>query len=310
MTTKADPSHESAAAGPACPDPASSGGAALTALTDLPADADIGLVVADMDGTLLDAAGEVPATLWPLLDRMRQRGIVFAPASGRQYATLLALFSSHAEGMTFIAENGTFVVRDGRELASTTLEQRFVEHAVTLLRRLVDDLHRDLGVVVCGKRSAWVERSDEAFLAECRRYYATLQCCDDLLAVDDEVLKIAIYDFGDGEHVTAPLLEELRATHQVVVSGQHWIDLMPGAANKGEAVRALQRALDVTPARTAVFGDYLNDLEMMGSGDWSFAMANAHPGVLGAARFVAPANTDEGVPRVLARLLGVPETGS
>ena len=35
--------------------------------------------------------------------------------------------------------------------------------------------------------------------------------------------------------------------------------------------------LGVTPAQTAVFGDYLNDLLMLEAGDWSFAMGNAHP---------------------------------
>ncbi len=33
---------------------------------------DIRLVVADMDGTLLDADSELPVGFWPLLDRLEQ----------------------------------------------------------------------------------------------------------------------------------------------------------------------------------------------------------------------------------------------
>lgn len=264
---------------------------------------DLRLVVADMDGTLLDANGEVPDTLWPLLETMRDRGIAFVPASGRQYATLARLFERAADGMSFIAENGTYVVRDGRELAAVTLDRDLVTDAVTLLRTLTDQ-GRDLGVVVCGKRSAYVERTDEPFLEEARRYYLALQTVDDLLTIDDDVLKLAIFDFHDAESGTAPSLEQFRETHQVVVSGQHWIDVMAAGANKGRAVQLLQDQLDVTPAQTAAFGDYLNDLEMLDAADLSFAMANAHPDVLARARHTAPSNADDGVVTTLRALLG------
>ena len=59
----------------------------------------------------------------------------------------------------------------------------------------------------------------------------------------------------------------------------------------------------MTPAQTAVFGDLLNDLEMMGAGELSFAMANAHPDVKAASNYGAPANTENGGMVVLDRLL-------
>lgn len=264
---------------------------------------DLRMVVVDMDGTLLDSDGAIPDALWPMLDTMRDRGIVFVPASGRQYATLARLFERAADGMSFIAENGTFVVRDGRELASVTVDRDLVVEAVTLLRSLGAQ-GRDLGVVVCGKRSAYVERTDEPFLAESRRYYAALELVDDLLAVDDDVVKLAVFDFGDAETGTAPALEHFRRTHQVVVSGQHWIDIMAAGANKGRAVQLLQDQLGITAGQTAAFGDYLNDLEMLDAADLSFAMANAHPEVLARARYSAPSNVDQGVITTLRALLG------
>ncbi|MEZ5214606.1 MAG: HAD hydrolase family protein [Microbacterium sp.] len=54
---------------------------------------DIRLIAVDMDGTLLRPDGSIPEGLWPLLDRLAQRGIAFAPASSRQLATLQRMFA-------------------------------------------------------------------------------------------------------------------------------------------------------------------------------------------------------------------------
>ncbi|MFC9279769.1 Cof-type HAD-IIB family hydrolase [Streptomyces collinus] len=267
--------------------------------------ADIRLVVTDMDGTLLDDAKRIPDGLWPMLAELRRRGVLFSPASGRQYATLARQFADVAEGMVFIAENGTYVVRDGVELSSDPLERSVAADVARTVRRLAAD-GVDVGAVVCGKRSAYVERADEPFLAQVRRYYVEHRVVEDVTAVEDEVIKVALFDFGPVERTTAPALRAFAAGHQVVVSGEHWVDVMNGTANKGAALRGLQRELGITPAQTMVFGDYLNDLEMLDAADWSFAMSNAHPEVVRRARHLAPSNNDNGVLRTISRVVGIP----
>ncbi|OLZ70306.1 HAD family hydrolase [Streptomyces sp. IMTB 2501] len=277
----------------------------LLALPGLPTGpADIRLIVTDMDGTLLDDTKRIPNGLWPMLAELRRRGVLFSPASGRQYATLARQFADVAEGMVFIAENGTYVVRDGVELSSDILEPSVAGGIARTVRRLVAD-GVDVGAVVCGKRSAYVERTDEAFLAEVRKYYVEHRVVEDVTAVDDDVIKVALFDFGPAEQSTAPALAPFAGTHQVVVSGEHWVDVMNRTANKGTALRGLQRALGITPAQTMVFGDYLNDLEMLDAAEWSFAMANAHPEVVSRARHLAPSNNENGVLRTISRVLGL-----
>jgi Cof subfamily protein (haloacid dehalogenase superfamily) len=260
---------------------------------------DIRLVAVDMDGTLLDGDGRVPEGLWPLLTEMTRRGIVFAPASGRQYATLRREFGTHGDDMVFIAENGTFVVRQDIELSSEIIDPGAVSGVIATVRRLP----HDVGIVLCGKRSAYIERTDKAFRAEADRYYAELREVRDLDAVDDDILKIAVFDFANAEQGVAPALADMAKTHQVVVSGEHWVDIMNPGVNKGVALRRLQEILGVTREQTAAFGDYLNDLEMMDAAGYSFAMANAHPDVAARARYRAPSNLEHGVIRVLEQLL-------
>ncbi|MDN5684350.1 HAD family hydrolase, partial [Corynebacterium glyciniphilum] len=94
--------------------------ATSTSWRDLSPTLDLGLVVLDMDGTLLRADGTVPQGFWDLLPVMQERGIVVVPASGRQHATLHDMFGDHGI-RTYLAENGTVVVHDDEVVATSPL---------------------------------------------------------------------------------------------------------------------------------------------------------------------------------------------
>lgn len=278
--------------------------------TTLDARPDLGLVVLDMDGTLLNAGGLVPEGFWELLPTMQERGIVVVPASGRQYATLREMFADHGIS-TYLAENGTVVVHGGEVVATSPLPEEVVSRSIDGTRAATADGHK-LGLVICTPDVAYIESTDSEFLTEASKYYRSLEQTTDLTAVEGPVVKVAVFTFGSSEDAaevlftgpdaTAPTVQ---ANSSVVISGANWIDIMRPDANKGAALRDLQNKLGITRERTAVFGDYLNDLEMIREGDLSFAMANAHPGITEAANYTAPANTEDGVVQVLRRLLGV-----
>ena len=267
---------------------------------------DVRLVVTDMDGSLLDEDHQIPADFWPLLDELFARGIAFAPASGRQYATLADQFEAVADRIAVIAENGNMVVDKGELVYATEIPTDDVVAVLKAVRQASAD-GLDVGVVLCGQKTAYTERHDKAFYAEAAQYYHALEEVDDLLDVvvsgADKFVKIAIFDFEKAEDSIAPRLSKVASSLNVVVSGAHWVDAMVPDVNKGVALENLQESLGVTPAQTVVFGDYLNDLELFDHAELSFAMANAHPLVKERARFVAPPNTEEGVIQVLRRLL-------
>lgn len=262
---------------------------------------DVRLVAVDMDGSLLDDAKRVDPSFWPLLDELVERGVTVCPASGRQYATLRRQLGR--DDLVYIAENGAHVVRAGEPLAVHGL-------STDLARDVVRDMRRhaaagaDVGVVLCGLRSAYVERTDAPFLEQCHPYYALLQQVPDLTAVEDTVLKVAVHDFGPAQTGAGAALARFDGDARVLVSGAHWVDVMSPDADKGHALREVQQALGVGPEQTVAFGDYLNDVGMLAAAHWSFAMANAHPDVLADARYVAPSNEDNGVVRALRTLLG------
>ena len=259
---------------------------------------DIRLVAVDMDGSLLDEDKRLDPSFWPLLDELTTRGIVLAPASGRQYATLRDQFGR--DDLVYVAENGSYVVHEGRELSSEPLATATAHTAIDAVRAA----GIDAGVVLCGKRSAYVERTDDAFLDQVRPYYHLLEVVPDIAAVDDAVLKVAVYDFESSAR-TADVLGSVGAVERAVVSGPHWVDVMSPSADKGVALAHVQRVLGITREQTVAFGDYHNDLGMLAAAHYSVAMDNAHPDVRAVARFVAPANTRNGVVRTLSAALGL-----
>jgi Cof subfamily protein (haloacid dehalogenase superfamily) len=258
--------------------------------------------VTDLDGTLLDEGGEIPPGTLRLIDELERRGIVFCPASGRQYANIVERFGPRGQGLLVIAENGTQVVQDGREISSNALDVRSAREVLVVVRDLITQ-GAEVGAVLCGKRSAYIEHLRPDFVEQVNRHYSVLTEVDDLTAVEDEPLKIAVYAATRAEEAVAPALARFTDDLQVVVSGQHWVDVMSLSASKGAAVLEIQRRHGIGSSQTVVFGDYLNDLQMIAAADYSFAVSNAHPDVLAAARFVAPANTDNGVLRAISSLL-------
>lgn len=265
---------------------------------------DIRLIACDMDGTLLDDAHAIHDDFWPLVRQLHQRGILFCPASGRQYHNLFERFSEVAADLAFIAENGCLVMQGGRELSSACVSTA-VAHALIRQARALRSRGVEVDCVLCGKRSAWVESRDSAFVAVVSAFYHHLGVVEDLLAVEDDFLKVALYHPHSAETFLEGHFQAFRGEQQVAVSGIHWLDVMPLATNKGSGVRSLQQRLGISRAQTLVFGDYLNDLEMMDEADYAFAMANAHPLLKARAAYIAPPNTENGVIRTIRAVLGL-----
>ncbi|WP_117233129.1 Cof-type HAD-IIB family hydrolase [Vibrio maerlii] len=255
----------------------------------------IKFIASDMDGTLLDEYSRLNPDFYDVFYQLQDKGIIFAAASGRQYYSLIDTFAPVKDKMMFVAENGTLVMHQGKEIYSCTIDTPSI-HEIIKSAREIEGAH----LVLCGKKSAYIETKHQHALEEFQKYYHRCEYVDDLLKVDDEFIKVAICHFGGTEELVFPKMnEEFGESHQVVVSAKIWLDLMNAQASKGAAITHLQNTLGFTVEETMSFGDYLNDLEMLDVSYHSYAMDNAHPKVKEVARFSAPSNTDSGVLKVI-----------
>lgn len=256
------------------------------------------LIACDMDGTLLDSRKRLPPELGDVLAALRRQGVLFAVASGRQYAALRRDMQSYERDMLFICENGALVMHSAERLLIDPLEPRDLPVILEAARGL-----EGVYPVVCRADVALVEESaSPAFIQNTRMYYPSVQEVSDLSSFcgADDVCKVAFYDEGDAQTHEMPALQaRLGARLPVILSGEHWVDVMKPGVNKGHAMRALQRLFHIDPQACMAFGDYLNDCELLSSVGESYAMANAHPALKALARHIAPSNDEDGVMRVI-----------
>ena len=242
-----------------------------------------------MDGTLLNSKGQLPVEFKEVFNQLQEKGIVFAVASGRQYFTLVENFKEYVNQMLFIAENGTYIAYQNEVLAIHPLPKE-IAHA--LIKR-----GRALGVdiVLATSEGAYLENSQETFVSEVAKYYVKHQVVEDLLQVERDILKVTICDLRGVEQYSYPAYKDLQDKAQICIAGKIWLDMMAHNVNKGRAIGDIQEKLGISYEETMVFGDYLNDIEMLQSAYHSYAMANAHPKLKEVARFMAKSNDENGV---------------
>ncbi len=250
----------------------------------------IKLIACDMDGTLLNGKGELDEEFYEVFKKLMDYDIKFAVASGRQYYQLLKNFENVEGNIIYIAENGTMVRYLDREIYSCPLKPIDVKKILKEGRKI-----QGICIVLCGKKSAYISTNVEKMVAECSKYYEHLEIVEDLMDVEDEILKIAILDFERLEDTYRKLKQGVEDNLQVTISGQIWIDVYRGDVNKGVALKLIQERFNIKTEETMAFGDYFNDVEMLDAAYYSYAMANAPDGVKNHARFIAKSNLEKGV---------------
>lgn len=251
----------------------------------------IRLIASDMDGTLLDDHGRIPEEFFQIYESLQAKDIIFAAASGRQYYTLARDLHTIKDDVIFIAENGTFVLHGNEELYSCPIDKATVKELIDMGRKL-----EGAEIVLCGKKAAYVESSNPVLVEKLKKYYAENLIVEDLTEVKDDILKFTLLDLkgpaNNSNKVFYPLYKDKL---KVVISGEHWLDIINKTANKGEALKYIQNRLNISPRETMAFGDYFNDVEMLQNAHHSYAMFNAPEGVKAHARYIAKSNSEHGV---------------
>lgn len=264
----------------------------------------IKLIACDMDGTLLNGEGKLDEEFYEVFKNLMDYDIKFAVASGRQYYQLLKNFENVEGNIIYIAENGTMVKHLDREISLCTLDPEDVKRILIEGRKI-----EGVCIVLCGKNSAYISTQEEKMVTECRKYYEHLEIVEDLMDVEDEILKIAVLDFERLEDTYRKLKQKVEDNLQVTISGQIWIDVYRRDVNKGVALKLIQERFNIKREETMAFGDYFNDVEMFEEAYYSYAMANAPDGVKKHARFIAKSNLEMGVIEAIKEIALKPMNG-
>lgn len=259
-----------------------------------------------MDGTLLNSKSQLPEKTFDVINRLHALGITFAVASGRHYLSLQRIYGDIKDDIVIIAENGGLILDKGKIIFANHLTRKDAHNIVDAVNSIPG-----LKMTICGLKSAYmfeenimsempVEIVDSHFPIR-----TIIKSIDDI-PTDEAIIKFAVFDsqFNAKENIYEKL-KYLNHQYQFAVSGAEWTDIMNLGVNKGVAIKKLKAQLGATNEETMVFGDALNDYEMMQEAYYSYAMENALPEIKAVSNFTAPTNDEQGVVSVLENLLAM-----
>lgn len=256
----------------------------------------IKLIASDLDGTILkNGAQSLPEGFTDLIVRLKECGIHFAAASGRQYQNLYRLFGPVADQISYIAENGALCKCNGRTIAKGTIRR---DLSLRIMEAIRD--REELNIMVSREDAVYIENKNPDFIHYVRDVvgYDTVPIDNILDAADKPILKIAACDFKGSSRHERHYRELFRDELSVVTSGNYWFDFIAPDANKGLGLAALLKELRLKPRECMAFGDQYNDVEMLLTAGTSYAMKTCAPGV---DRFAT--NVTDSVEEILEELL-------
>lgn len=240
----------------------------------------IKMIASDLDGTLLqNGAQELRPELFPLIRELKKMGILFVAASGRQYSNIRRLFAPVAQEIGYICENGGVAAYQGEILYKDTV-------ASELAREIM--------------QAAWEKEGTEMTISGLETYYLCpktkkyldfvenvlhfqYQLVDESFCLPEPCVKLAVYEEAGAEKSLKFWQERFGDKCKVVTSGFAWIDFVPLETNKGKGMRKMMEKLGISPDECIAFGDEYNDIELLQSVKYSFAMEKSKEGVKAAA---------------------------
>lgn len=255
----------------------------------------IRMIASDLDGTLLlNGSQSLKEETCGLIDELIKKGIRFAAASGRQADNLYRLFAPVKDRIDYVCQNGASAVADGKRIACYPMEK-------TAARELADEIRKKPGleVFVSDFACSYTEKGHDSFYHLVKDIVKIdTEETDDILSVTDNCAKISIYEeagISDMEYWQKRYGDRLT----VVTGGPQWLDFMPKGVNKQVSLKKLLAVREIRPEEVMVFGDNLNDTEILEYAGIGAAVKTAVPEILRCADVIVP-TVEDALKEVLA----------
>lgn len=255
----------------------------------------IKLIASDVDGTLLkEESQNLNPNIYDIIRQLKEMDIHFIAASGRQYYNLRNIFAPVQDDISYIAENGSLCISDGKVISRGLIDR---ELGLRIFRAIKE--YGNCHCLLSCESTCYVESTSTAFIDHVKNGLCYNTCVvDDLSQIQEPFLKIAVCDYNGTDDIWTYCRDLFSDEIKVVTSGYTWIDFIAPNANKGSALAELARHFNVKPEECMTFGDQYNDAEMLQFAGISYAMNTGAPGISNFATY-----TTDSVEKVLYGLL-------
>lgn len=269
----------------------------------------IRLIVADLDGTLLNSAHVIsPLTEQALHDAIAQ-GVLFTVATGKTFPSTPAIIEQFNIQIPVICGNGTTIYApDGTLLYEDPIPLAYAVEAVEIAqaRGFVPVIYVDHGLL-----AAAMDENVEEIVAH---HEPMPDMVPDIVAAmrdgyTPHKLILMNQDHARVEVFQAELNRTFAGRAAVMRSGlASVVEVMPLNVTKGTALVQMLDYLDITLDETIAFGDNCNDLDMIQRARIGVAMGHAPDDVKRGADYVTGTNDEDGVGHAIHKFVLEPRT--
>jgi len=243
----------------------------------------IKLIASDLDGTiLLQNAQSVDDSLFKTIHEISEKGIIFAPASGRQYNSLKMLFEPVEKDLMYIAENGALVMYKEEVIFKSPMNRK-------LAMEIIEDIyeHCNCEVLISGLNTAYIKPKEKEYLhrmtSVVKYRTSVIESFDD---IQEDILKVSVCDISGINNSREYFTKKWSDKVLTAVSGELYLDFTANGVNKGTAIKKIQEKFGISPDECMAFGDNYNDIEMLDNVGHSYAMERAVDDIKKHARYI------------------------
>jgi Cof subfamily protein (haloacid dehalogenase superfamily) len=271
----------------------------------------IKLIGIDVDGTLLDSRGEIPADNLAALHDAAARGIQLVIATGRSYFFALPKVEELPDPLTLIVHNGAIA----RTRAGETLIRRMLPRETALQVLIATRAWRDCAVVLFDRpreRQMVYDRMDWQHPNRRRFHQRNLEILEEVAALEDALTEDPIQvAYNGGVDAMRGIIGELRthdAADQLAISLTEYpqrdfslVDVCSAGTTKGTTLAELAALLSIDRAEVMAIGDNYNDREMLEWAGTGVVMGNASAELRSAGFAVTGSNDEAGLAQAIRR---------
>lgn len=262
-----------------------------------------GLVAIDLDGTLLRSDRTVSERSQAAVAAARSLGVDVVVATARSPRSARELAAAAGIGGVAICANGaTLYDLDTDSVVAHTALPSPTAH------RIVQGLRERFPEIVFGWEHELRFGSEPAYEALRDAHWwprpeDSYEPCDPLEWTLPMTKLIARLADADLEHVLAVAAELAGDDASTHLAGDAFVEVAAAGVGKEVALAVLARDRGFGFEQVVAFGDHLTDVAMVAWAGHGVAVANAHPAVIAVADEVCASNDEDGVARVLERIV-------
>ena len=271
----------------------------------------IQLIGIDVDGTLLDSRGQLPAENLRAIREAVALGIHIAIVTGRSYFFATPAVEPLPDPLTLVVHNGAIA----RTRGGDTLMRRLLPRDLALDVLAATTSWRDAAVVIFDRplagqmvydRLDWEQPNRSRFRDRNREIIEQVASLED--AITEDPIQVSYNGGVSAMRQVLETLSEHPAADLLSVSLTEYehrdfslVDICAGGTTKGTGLAAVASRLGIERAAVMAVGDNYNDREMLEWAGIGVVMANAAPGLHAPGLEQTTSNDDAGLAAAIRR---------